>query len=96
MSEATQGVVSALNALGLDGTIASLADTFPRRAVGSVVGLGGLAGAISGLLVSPAVGYWLDSSNGSYRPLFVVAGTAYLAAFALIHACVPQLDRPDA
>jgi ACS family hexuronate transporter-like MFS transporter len=70
-----------------------VSDTFPRRAVGSVVGLGGLAGAVSGLLISPAVGYWLDFSNGAYRPIFVVAGTAYLAAFVLIHACVPVIEQ---
>ena len=49
-------------------------DVFPQSAVASVVGLGGMGGAVGGLLVSPAIGYWLDWSNGSYGPLFVVAG----------------------
>ena len=66
-------------------------DLFPKEAVGSVVGLGGLGGAIGGALVSPAVGYWLDFSHGAYGPLFVAAGTAYLIAFALIHALVPKI-----
>jgi len=63
-------------------TLAS--DLFPRGAVGSVVGLGGLAGATGGMLIAPAVGYWLDWSHGAYGPLFVIAGSVYLAAFAVI------------
>ncbi|MEJ7605055.1 MAG: MFS transporter [Bryobacteraceae bacterium] len=38
-------------------------DMFPREQVGSVVGLGGMAGAIGGMLVAPAIGYWLDWST---------------------------------
>ena len=68
-------------------------DVFPQSAVASVVGLGGMAGAISGLLVSPAIGYWLDWSNGSYGPLFVVAGSLYLIALLVIHLLVPDLQK---
>ena len=64
-------------------TLAS--DLFPRGAVGSVVGLGGLGGAVGGMLVAPMVGYWLDWSHGAYAPLFVIAGSIYLVAFAVIH-----------
>jgi ACS family hexuronate transporter-like MFS transporter len=64
-------------------TLAS--DLFPRGVVGSVVGLGGFAGAAGGMLVAPLVGYWLDWSHGAYAPLFVIAGSIYLVAFAAIH-----------
>jgi ACS family hexuronate transporter-like MFS transporter len=70
-----------------------VSDTVPRETVASVVGLGGLAGAVSGMLSSPAVGYWLDFSNGAYRPLFVLAGVTYLIAFALIHLLVPTIQQ---
>ena len=69
-----------------------VSDTFPQRAVGSVVGLGGLGGAVGGMLVAPAVGYWLDFSGGSYGPLFLCAGSAYLIAFGVIQGLVPRLD----
>jgi ACS family hexuronate transporter-like MFS transporter len=72
-------------------TLAS--DMFPRGAVGSVVGFGGMGGAIGGMLVAPAVGYWLDWSHGAYGPLFVVAGSMYLIALALIHLLVPKLEK---
>jgi ACS family hexuronate transporter-like MFS transporter len=65
-------------------------DLFPRGAVGSVVGLGGLGGAVGGMLVAPMVGYWLDWSHGAYAPLFVVAGCIYLVALAIIHWLSPR------
>jgi len=68
-------------------------DLFPQEAVGSVVGLGGLGGAISGALVAPMVGYWLDFSHDSYGPLFVVAGSMYLIALGVIHLLAPKLER---
>lgn len=69
-------------------TLAS--DLFPSSAVGSVVGLGGLAGATGGMLIAPLVGYWLDWSHGAYAPLFVIAGSVYLVAFGAIHWLVPR------
>jgi len=73
-----------------------VSDTFPKRTVGSVVGLGGLAGGVSGMLISPVVGYWLDWSNGWYQPIFFVAGTAYLVAFALISTALSLRERAGA
>jgi ACS family hexuronate transporter-like MFS transporter len=64
-------------------TIAS--DNFPRAAVASVVGLGGLGGAIGGALVQPAVGKWLDYSHGAYGPIFVICGSSYLIALLIVH-----------
>jgi MFS transporter, ACS family, hexuronate transporter len=79
---------------GWSANILSLpSDVFPQSAVASVVGLGGMGGALSGLLVSPAIGYWLDWSNGAYGPLFVVAGTLYLIALLIIHLLVPNLQK---
>lgn len=69
-------------------------DTFPRKAVASVVGLGGLGGAIGGMLVSPAIGAWLQFSHGTYAPLFMVAGLMYLIAFGIIQVLVPRLQQP--
>ncbi len=66
-------------------------DMLPRNAVGSVVGLGGMCGALSGFLAAPAIGYWLDYSHKSYGPLFVVAGSMYLIALGIIHLLVPRL-----
>ena len=69
-----------------------VSDTFPKAAVGSVVGLGGFGGALSGMVAAPLTGYWLDFSHGAYHPLFVIAGCAYLIALAIIQALVPRLE----
>jgi ACS family hexuronate transporter-like MFS transporter len=68
-----------------------VSDTFPRQAVGSVVGLGGMAGAIGGMLIAKLTGYLLQLT-GSYVPVFLIAAFAYLTALAVIHLLVPRLE----
>ena len=71
-----------------------VSDTFPRRAVASVVGIGGFGGAVSGMLVSTFTGFLLQST-GSYLPLFVMASAAYLIALLAIHLLVPRLEPAE-
>ncbi|HBK47109.1 MAG TPA: MFS transporter [Xanthomonadaceae bacterium] len=65
-------------------------DMFPRRAVASVVGIGGFAGAFSGMLISTFTGFLLQTT-GSYVPVFLMAGSAYLLALLVVHLLVPAL-----
>ncbi len=65
-------------------------DMFPRRAVGSVVGIGGTAGAVGGMAMALIVGEILQRT-GSYRTIFLIAGLAYLVALAVIQLMVPRL-----
>src|SRR6266542_4160694 len=67
-------------------------DMFPRRAVGSVVGIGGMSGAIGGATMAVATGYILQSTGGNYRIVFVIAGTTYLLALLTIHLLAPNLE----
>jgi ACS family hexuronate transporter-like MFS transporter len=66
-------------------------DMFPRRAVGSVVGIGGMAGAVGGMLIALVVGEILQRT-GSYVPIFIIAGSAYLVALAVVHLLAPRLE----
>lgn len=66
-------------------------DMFPRQAVGSVVGLGGMAGAIGGMFIALLVGDILQRT-GSYVPIFIMAGSAYLLALLAIHLLAPRLE----
>jgi MFS transporter, ACS family, hexuronate transporter len=68
----------------------TVSDMFPRAAVGSVVGLGGMAGAVGGMVIAKVVGYVLQWW-GSYLPVFVAAACLYLIALAVIHLLVPTL-----
>ena len=69
-------------------------DLVPRSAVGSVVGIGGTAGAIGGMLIAKFVGYVLDAT-GSYGPIFLVAGSAYFLALLALHLLSPRLHPLD-
>jgi ACS family hexuronate transporter-like MFS transporter len=84
-----------LAAAGHQGWSANLftltSDMFPQRAVGSVVGLGGFAGAVGGMLISTFTGFLLQTT-GSYFSLFVMASSAYLLALAAIQKIVPRLE----
>jgi ACS family hexuronate transporter-like MFS transporter len=66
-------------------------DMFPARAVASVVGIGGMAGAVGGMLIAKVVGYVLQST-GSYAVPFLIAGSAYLLALACIQILAPRLE----
>ena len=67
-------------------------DMFPRQAVGSVVGIGGMAGALGGATMAVATGYILQSTGQNYSIVFMIAGSAYLVALLLIHLLVPKLE----
>jgi ACS family hexuronate transporter-like MFS transporter len=58
-------------------------DNFPKRAVGSVIGLGTMAGSVGGMVFQPVTGYVLQWT-GSYLPLLIVAGSAYLIALGIM------------
>jgi len=66
-------------------------DVFPRAAVGSVVGIGGMLGAFGGMAFSKYIGKVLDSI-GTYTPIFLVAGSAYLIALLVIHLLMPKME----
>jgi ACS family hexuronate transporter-like MFS transporter len=67
-------------------------DLFPRWAVGSVVGLGGFAGAAGGMLMAQYAG-WVLQTLGGYRPIFVVASGAYLFALLVVQLLSPDYRR---
>ena len=68
-----------------------VSDTFPKQAVGSVVGIGGFGGAVGGMLIASVTGYVLEYTH-SYLPMFLLAGLVYLLALGIIHALVPRLE----
>ena len=69
-------------------------DMFPSSAVGSVVGIGGMAGSLGGVLLSISAGRILQVTH-SYTPLFVLAGSVYLGALIILRVVVPGLKRAE-
>jgi ACS family hexuronate transporter-like MFS transporter len=78
-------------------TIAS--DMFPKRAVSSVVGIGGMAGSVGGILFPILIGYILDSYKlagnivGGYNVIFTICGFAYLIAWGFMHLMTPKMKE---
>ena len=72
-----------------------VSDMFPRRAVGSVVGIGGMSGAMGGVTIAVLTGYILEHTHNNYSAVFTIAGTAYLAALVIIHLLVPRLQQVE-
>jgi ACS family hexuronate transporter-like MFS transporter len=70
----------------------TVSDMFPGHAVGSVVGIGGMFGAIGGMLFSAGSGLIIGAEK-NYLPLFLLASVAYLLALLLMHLWVPDIDR---
>jgi ACS family hexuronate transporter-like MFS transporter len=66
-------------------------DIFPKKAVSSVVGIGGMAGATGGILfpfiVSNILSYFKDAGNktAGYNLIFIICGFAYLFAWLMMH-----------
>ena len=71
-------------------TLAS--DMFPKRAVGSVVGIGGAAGGIGGFIIANYVGGVLDKNPNNYLPIFIIAGSIYLISLVIVQFLVPKLE----
>ncbi|MFD2571631.1 MFS transporter [Spirosoma soli] len=73
-------------------------DMFPKQALSSVVGIGGMAGSVGGILFPILVGALLDSYKvagnltGGYNLLFIICGFAYLVAWGCMHLFAPRME----
>lgn len=72
----------------------TVSDMFPRSAVGSVTGIGSMAGSVGGFLIAFYAGHVLERTH-SYSSLFVLASTAYLVAFAVLTLLAPKLRKVE-
>lgn len=77
----------------------TVSDMFPRRAVASVTGIGGMAGAVGGILIARLAGRLFDHYKAlgeietGYYIMFIICGLAYLTAWGVMHLLVPKF-RP--
>ncbi|MFI5152978.1 MAG: MFS transporter [Chitinophagales bacterium] len=81
--------------------LTSVTDQFPRKVVSSVTGIGGLGGAIGGMLAAKAVGILLDhyktesSIQNGYDLIFILCGFAYVVAIVAFHGLSPDLRKVE-
>jgi ACS family hexuronate transporter-like MFS transporter len=93
------GIAAAAHQAWSANIFTTVSDMFPKRAVGSVTGIGGMFGAIGGILLSMAlqkdlfVHYRsLGQIETAYYIMFVVCGSAYLLAWVIMHLLVPKVN----
>jgi MFS transporter, ACS family, hexuronate transporter len=70
-------------------------DMFPKRAVGSVIGLGGFMGGIGGMIMAKSTGLVLDATGGDYSVIFAVCTAVYFLAIAAVHSLSPKLAHVE-
>ncbi|MBN1820569.1 MAG: MFS transporter [Prolixibacteraceae bacterium] len=80
----------------------TVSDMFPKKAVSSVTGIGGMAGAIGGIILVKLAGKLLDNYKAigkietAYYFLFIICGLAYIVAwFIMFRVIVPKMERAD-
>jgi ACS family hexuronate transporter-like MFS transporter len=77
----------------------TISDMFPKRAIASIVGIGGMAGAAGGVLFPVFSGWILDGFTargdvtGGYHVLFAICAFAYVATFAIHHLLAPRFEQ---
>ena len=77
----------------------TVSDMFPKKTVASVTGIGGLAGAVGGILIARAAGLLLKHYTAlgkvevGYGIMFVICGVAYITAWTLMHLLVPKFKK---
>lgn len=74
-------------------------DMFPKKAVSSVVGIGGMAGSLGGIFFPELVGRLLDFYKGEgnivagYNIIFTICGSAYIVAWVVMHFFAPRMEQ---
>jgi len=77
----------------------TVSDMFPKKAVGSVTGLGGMAGALGGMLIAKIAGLLFDhykalgNIDTGYYIMFIICGCAYIMAWLIMHLLVPHYKQ---
>ena len=99
LAVATISVACAAHAAWSANIFTTVSDMFPKKAVASVTGIGGMAGALGGLLIAFSAGLLLahfkleGKVQIGYNILFVICGSAYITAWVLMHLLVPKFKK---
>ena len=79
----------------------TVSDMFPKRAIASVTGIGGMAGALGGIIIAKSAGLLFDHFKAlgnikiGYGIMFVVCALAYVSAWVIMHLLVPKFKKID-
>jgi ACS family hexuronate transporter-like MFS transporter len=77
----------------------TVSDMFPKRAIASVTGIGGMAGAVGGIMIAKSAGLLFDHYKAAgdirigYGIMFMICATAYIIAWLVMHMLVPKFKK---
>lgn len=95
------GIAAAAHQAWSANIMTTVSDMFPKKAVASVIGIGGMAGSVGGILFASITGILLDAYKAAgkieigYSMLFMIAGSAYLLALLIFHLLTPKMKRAE-
>jgi ACS family hexuronate transporter-like MFS transporter len=102
LAVAVIGIAAAAHQAWSANIFTTVSDMFPKRTTGSVTGIGGMFGAVGGILLSAAVQknmfvYYrsIGKIEIAYYIMFAVCGSAYLLAWVIMHFLVPKMKRVE-
>jgi len=99
MAVATIAIACAAHQAWSANIFTTVSDMFPKKAIASVTGIGGMAGAVGGILIARVTGLMLKhyetlhQGEVAYGYLFMFCGTAYIAAWLVMHLLVPKFKK---
>jgi len=77
----------------------TVSDMFPKNAVGSVIGFGGMFGALGSIFIARSAGLLFDYYKGmghvetGYQIMFIICSAAYILAWLFMHALIPTMKK---
>jgi len=79
----------------------TVSDMFPKKAIGSVVGIGGMIGSVGGIIIARTAGVLLDHYKAlgkietGYYIMFIFCALAYVLAWLLFSLLVPKMPKAE-
>lgn len=96
------GIAAAAHQAWSANIFTTVSDMFPKKATASVVGIGGMAGGMGGILLTWAVQknlfvYYrsINQIETAYFIMFLICGGAYLLAWLIMHILVPKMNKVE-
>lgn len=96
------GIAAAAHQAWSANIFTTVSDMFPKKAVASITGLGGMSGAVGGILLSALVQkqmfvYYekINKIETAYYIMFFICGVAYLLGWVVMHLLAPRMEKVE-
>ncbi|GAC1568993.1 MAG: MFS transporter [Chitinophagaceae bacterium] len=93
------GIAAAAHQAWSANIFTTVSDMFPKKAIGSVTGIGGMAGGIGSIFIAKSAGYLFDYYKGlghietGYLIMFIICSFSYVLAWLVMHRLAPKMEK---